>query len=71
MAKSLRITVAGTGDVGLALSCLLAQHNDVCAIDLIQDKVDMINEGTSPIVDCEIETVRATRPEHFSGRSRT
>ena len=65
MAKSLRITVAGTGYVGLSLSCLLAQHNNVCAIDLIQDKVDMINEGTSPIVDCEIERFLATHPKHL------
>lgn len=62
MSKSLNITVAGTGYVGLSLSCLLAQHNNVCAIDLIQEKVDDINSGRSPIVDTEIEQILASKP---------
>lgn len=51
----MKITVAGTGYVGLSIATLLAQHNDVIAIDIIQEKVDMINNHISPIQDKEIE----------------
>ncbi len=51
----MKIAVAGTGYVGLSLACLLAQHNDVVAVDVDQKKVDLINQGESPIVDAEIE----------------
>lgn len=51
----MKIAVAGTGYVGLSLSVLLAQHNEVKAVDIIQDKVDLINNKKSPIVDSEIE----------------
>ncbi len=51
----MRITVAGTGYVGLSIATLLAQHNEVVAIDIIKDKVDMINNHISPIKDNEIE----------------
>ena len=51
----MKITVAGTGYVGLSIATLLAQHNEVCAIDIIQEKVDLINNGLSPIKDVEIE----------------
>lgn len=51
----MKITVAGTGYVGLSIATLLAQHNEVIAIDIIQEKVDMINNGISPIRDVEIE----------------
>lgn len=51
----MKITVAGTGYVGLSIATLLAQHNEVVAIDIIQEKVDLINEGISPIKDVEIE----------------
>lgn len=51
----MKITVAGTGYVGLANSILLAQHNEVIAVDIVQEKVDLINNGKSPIVDNEIE----------------
>ncbi|WP_214835047.1 nucleotide sugar dehydrogenase [Exiguobacterium sp. E4787] len=51
----MRVTVAGTGYVGLSMAVLLAQHNDVIALDIMKDKVDMINAKRSPIVDAEIE----------------
>jgi UDPglucose 6-dehydrogenase len=50
----MNIAVAGTGYVGLSNSVLLSQHNQVVAVDIIQSKVDMINNGLSPIVDAEI-----------------
>lgn len=49
------IAVAGTGYVGLSLAVLLAQHNNVTAVDIIQEKVDMINNKISPIQDEYIE----------------
>lgn len=49
--KNYKIAVAGTGYVGLSLSVLLAQHNQVMAVDIVQAKVDMINNYKSPIQD--------------------
>jgi len=51
----MKIAVAGTGYVGLSLSILLAQHNKVLALDIVKEKVDLINGKKSPIVDKEIE----------------
>ncbi|UQZ75707.1 UDP-glucose 6-dehydrogenase [Niallia circulans] len=57
----MRITVAGTGYVGLSNAILLAQHNEVIALDIIQEKVDLINNRKSPIIDNEIEEYLATK----------
>jgi len=51
----MKITVAGSGYVGLSNAILLAQHNEVIAFDIIQEKIDMVNNGVSPIIDKEIE----------------
>ena len=51
----MKIAVAGTSYVGLSNAILLAQHNEVVTIDLVKEKVDLVNQGKSPIVDKEIE----------------
>ena len=60
--KSYRIAVAGTGYVGLSLATLLAQHNHVTAVDVIPEKVDLINRRRSPIQDEYIEKYLAEKP---------
>ena len=59
--KNYKIAVAGTGYVGLSLSVLLAQHNQVMAVDIVQAKVDMINNHKSPIQDDYIEKYLAEK----------
>lgn len=58
---NMKIAVAGTGYVGLSMAILLAQHNTVKAVDIIPEKVRMINEKKSPIVDKEIEEYLANK----------
>ena len=53
--SSYKIAIAGTGYVGLSNAILLSQHNEVYAVDIIEEKVNLINSGKSPIVDREIQ----------------
>ena len=57
----MQITVAGMGYVGLSMAVLLAQHNEVIALDIIQEKVDMVNNKQSPIIDKEIQEFLSTK----------
>ena len=61
----MRISVAGTGYVGLSIATLLSQHHEVTAVDIIPEKVELINAKKSPIVDKEIEEFLATKPLHL------
>lgn len=62
----MKIAVAGTGYVGLSLAILLAQHNDVIAVDIIPEKVEMLNHKVSPIKDKEIEEYLTNRDLHLT-----
>jgi UDPglucose 6-dehydrogenase len=62
----MKITIAGTGYVGLSNAVLLAQNNEVIALDLIQEKVELINNNKSPISDSEIEEFLASKTLHLT-----
>ena len=57
----MKVAVVGVGYVGLSNAVLLAQHNEVLAVDVMQDRVDMVNARKSPIVDKEIEEYLANK----------
>lgn len=61
----MKIAVVGTGYVGLSNAVLLAQHNEVVALDIIQERVELLNSKKSPIEDEEISTFLSTKPLNF------
>ncbi|HEY7986083.1 MAG TPA: nucleotide sugar dehydrogenase [Methylophilaceae bacterium] len=61
----MKIAIAGTGYVGLSIAILLAQHNEVVALDIVPEKVDKLNQGVSPIEDAEITDYLKNRPLDF------
>lgn len=62
----MKIAIAGTGYVGLSNAMLLAQHNEVIAVDIVPEKVALLNSNKSPIVDAEIEDFLANKPLNFT-----
>ncbi|MEE1322890.1 MAG: UDP-glucose 6-dehydrogenase, partial [Bacteroidales bacterium] len=58
----MKIAVAGTGYVGLSISILLSQYSDVTAVDIVEERVNLINNKKSPIQDDYIEDYLATKP---------
>ena len=60
--KEIKIAVAGTGYVGMSIATLLAQHHQVIAVDVIPEKVKLINQRKSPIQDGYIEEYLAEKP---------
>ena len=66
MEKKYKIAVAGTGYVGLSIATLLSQHQNVVAVDVIKEKVDLINNKLSPIQDDYIEQYLAEKDLHLT-----
>jgi len=62
----MKIAIAGTGYVGLSNAMLLSQHHEVIALDIIPEKIDQLNNKTSPIVDAEIEDFLANKSLNFT-----
>ncbi|PMP01103.1 UDP-glucose 6-dehydrogenase [Vibrio breoganii] len=62
----MKIAIAGTGYVGLSNAMLLAQHHDVVAVDIVAEKVEMLNNKQSPIVDTEITDFLTNKPLNFT-----
>ena len=61
----MKIAIAGTGYVGLSMAVLLGQHHEVVALDIVPEKVEMLNRRVSPIADAEIEDYLANKPLNF------
>ena len=64
--KNYKIAVAGTGYVGLSIATLLSQHHHVTAVDIISEKVEMINNRKSPIQDDYIEKYLAEKDQDLT-----
>ena len=67
----LKIAVAGTGYVGMSIATLLSQHNSVTAVDVVPEKVEMINRRRSPIQDDYIEQYLAEKELHLTATLQT
>lgn len=59
----MKIAVVGVGYVGLSLATLLSQYNEVVALDIVKEKIDMINNRVSPIVDKDIQEYLKTNKQ--------
>ena len=62
----MKISIAGTGYVGLSNAMLLSQHHEVIALDIIPEKIEQLNNKTSPIVDAEIEDFLVNKSLNFT-----